>query len=232
MNFEKAKELIYFFPVYLLMIASINLLSFWQSFEIDIFQYISASEIITKSFYYLFHTLIFTLVGFTIVWLEKRTNDALPPGGGATSPLAMYVRNNLTDILLFSLIFLTIFLFVVKNPLKWQLAIFVVGIPIGTALTHLDFFIEIFPNPRVRARVLPLLAIIPFIVFSDGKISAYKILCGKSKAVSVRFTNEVTSQDFNLLGFSGGFYFFYDIQLKKTLVISERKIDRIEVTTL
>jgi hypothetical protein len=172
-----AKEFIAFGAPYMVAVGACYLIGYWGAFQINVFEYISFSDVVKLAIYPLMASLIFFLAG--VVSSELLFSSHLPPGGGSKTGVSKLGFKHWR--LVFAALILVIVLVVIcaPEPGKWFLVATFLSL-FSTPLSHVSEVIELLPNPRIRATVLFLSLLLPAMSFAYGRQEAYFVKTGSA----------------------------------------------------
>ncbi|MCK4911747.1 MAG: hypothetical protein KAR83_08885 [Thermodesulfovibrionales bacterium] len=168
-------KITYFLTPYAFALSIIYLLSFWSSFNINILEFLSLSDIIISSLYPLLYGAVFFTIGAVI---GEIATGPLPAGGGADTEAAHYLRMYFKYVIIAMILGAFYLMLFTEFNNK-----FIIG---GILLTWSIYFNvkqhgiieDLIPNDRVRSVILFLLIFMPFFAFAKGKDDSKNILEG------------------------------------------------------
>ncbi len=211
---------------YSVAVSACYLFGYWGSFQINVMEFISLADVAKLAIFPLVGSLALFLPGVLIS--ELTTRHRLPPGGGQGSRISnvgfKYWRYFLS---LIAIVMVVAAIFIPEHPMKW-LFLPVLVVPFATALTHLDFVIDMFPNPRVRATVLFLALVLPSGAFYFGKSDAFSIKSGLVvRVIDVERSKLPLNSDAKspvmLMGLLGQTYVLYESKSKTVVLIKQKE---------
>lgn len=160
------------------VVGALYLFGFWGTLNVNILEFIGLGDLIKLAVYPLLVSMASLLSGYLLAMVTP--GDSLPPGGGADTPIGRfglkYWRYLVTGHLL---VIFAIILFV-EVPGKWFLVAVLASL-LSVVLTHLDFFIDLFPNARARGNVLTLAILVAGSAFYYGTYNASLAKSGKGE---------------------------------------------------
>jgi hypothetical protein len=148
---------------------------YWGHFDIDILQFVGLTDIAKLAIYPLLFFAVTTVL--TITWTEITLGAALPPGGGAATPIGRVGLKYWRVLVALVLLALAATLLYVPEPRKWY-AVSLLASFLAVGLTHVRALIELLPNPRIRAVLLLQLVLLPTLSFAHGRASAFRVESG------------------------------------------------------
>ncbi len=173
-----AKEFLAFGAPYMVAVGACYLIGYWGAFQINVFEYISFSDVVKLAIYPLMASLVFFLAG--VAFSELVYSSRFPPGGGAKTAVGRF-GFKYWRLVFGGLISLTVLVAIfAPEPGKWffvatSLSLF------STPLTHVSAIIELLPNPRIRSTVLFLFLLLPAMSFAYGRQEAHFVKTGFAK---------------------------------------------------
>lgn len=207
---------------YGVLIAILYLLGFWGAFHLNIFEFLSLSDLLMLSIKPLLSSFFPLLIG---VASAKILLPSLPPGGGNDTTVGRFGLKHWRYFLGLLFIISIIPIIFSNNPLIWRVAFILIIFPLSTLLTHFDYFIELIPNPSARAIILMLLLYFPGHSFIEGRLNANAILEGNAEyIVDAQASNILFDAEkfgpLSYIGYVAGRYILYDNSFKKTIFVN------------
>jgi hypothetical protein len=162
---------------YGVVVASLYLFGFWGSFDVNILEFASLSDLIKLAIYPLLVSLASLFVGYIVS--EILSGNAIPPGVGADSSIGRFGRKHWRPLIAGLIIIIFVFAIFGPSPGKWFLIAFLVSF-LAVPLTYLQFFIDLIPNPNARGSLLYILILIAGMAFFLGANNAHLAKSGRS----------------------------------------------------
>lgn len=206
---------------YVFGVSVLYLYGFWSTFDLNIFEFIKISDVINLTIYNIVTFSASFLLGHL---LSIPVLNVLPPGGGVETPIGRFGNRHWKLLIGIDLLIIFIIIYLLKSPDKW-LFIIPFSAPLSIILTHLDFFIDLIPNPTARLITLGFLAILPMTSFAGAKSNSYNIIEGKSKyIVDLHNSNIGISGDNSVayIGLAGDYFILYGTQTRRIFIIKNK----------
>jgi len=206
------RTIAYFVGIYALVLSALYLLGYWGTFQFNILEFIGFGDVLSYALFPLLVAVVPIVVG--AVWAQLYRVSQLPPGGGANTRVGQFGRRHWRGLLSANLLGIFLILFFAPEPDKWLF----ISIPIvffATPLTHLDYIIELVPNPEIRSFVLSYVLFIATFVFYIGRLNGYNVLQGRAPLlVDVRASDlQLHSDDqhpISYVGHAGDCFVLYE----------------------
>ena len=159
---------------YALVVSTLYLWGYWGSFQINILEYISISDIIKGTIYPLGSAFAFLALG---VIFGEVLSPNLQPGGGVHTTVGRFVNKWATP--LFTVFLVSVTLLAVLGPVqKWQVLPYLFALAVYIPLKSSDFLRAELKSDGARSVSIYLLAaLIPF-AYGRGALAADGILSG------------------------------------------------------
>lgn len=209
---------------YLIAVGACYLFGYWGAFHINVLEFISFTDVAKLAIYPLMASLVFFLAG--VVLAEILHSPHLPPGGGSASKLGMFGQKHWRWLLALQICAAVLVAVFAPEPGKWFIVAVLVTL-LSTPLTHVEPFIKVVPNPRVRATALFLLLLLPTISFAYGRQQAFLVKTGASEQFVdvVRSKLSLTNDEKNpvaYLGFLGSVYVLRESKTGELVLVKQR----------
>lgn len=162
------------------VVGALYLFGFWGTLNINILEFIGFGDLIKLAIYPLLVSMAFFIGGYFLNAVA--VGGALPPGGGANTRIGRFGLQYWRYLVAGQLLIILAVILFVEAPFKWFLATILASL-LSVVFTHLDFFIDLFPNARVRGSILFLAIFIAGSAFYYGTFNAYLAKNGKSELV-------------------------------------------------
>jgi hypothetical protein len=177
MGLRPFRTIAYFVGIYAVVLAALYILGYWGSFQFNVLEFIGLGDVLSYALYPLLVAVIPVIVG--AAWSEWSRGNLFPPGGGADTSIGQFGRRHWRALLITNYIVTLLIVYFGPEPGKWLL----LEIPImsfAVALTHVDYIIELVPNPQTRSAVLWFVLSIAAFVFYTGRLNAYNVRQGRA----------------------------------------------------
>ncbi len=169
MNEIPYKKCLAFALPYSIAVSLLYLFGYWGFFRINVLEFVGFDDIAKLALYPLLGSLLSLWVGFATS--QVLSGDRFPPGGGAQSRIRQLGRKHWQGLIIVNFLLVLISASFLPEPGKW----FVVAVLVSffsTPMTHLDYFIALIPNPRLRDTILYLLILTDALAFAFGNLDA------------------------------------------------------------
>ena len=196
----------YFFTVGILY-----LWAYWSSFDVNIFEYASLSDLVKVAIIPVGSVFFFILIGFVIG--EATTNPIFPEGGGVDSGFTQFlIKTKWLWVWGYWLVLL--FLISANFPEKWSVIPFVGMIFPYLILKNTSFLIEVSTD-SLRALLIMSSCILPIYSYCQGKINANKIIDGEN----YRYVESIAGvKNAKFLGHIDQYVFFFSEDNSKIVI--------------
>jgi hypothetical protein len=208
------------------------LFGYWGSFNINILEYATISDLTRWAIYPLASSLFFVLVGVVLSELTAGEKiDNLEVSDSTLRKVRKYGRF-VASIYILSLILALAFVPPPRN--------YFIGIALGTPIVavflgRLEITKELVPHDRVRSIITFLLILCPALAFYYGKVSAQEI-----KEEHAGLAIDIERSEIALigdevfpamhLGFVAGSHFIYEVKTSNIVIINDDKITNLVFT--
>ena len=216
------------FPKYLsfaapygLFVAVLYLFAFWGTFKLNILEFVGFADLAKLALYPLAASFLFLLAGVAIS--ELVIGDSFPTGGGTDAKIGRFGRKHWRLLIAIYILLIFALVLFVRNPFKWIVIASLLSF-LSMALTHLNIFISLIPNPRARGNILFLLILIPGFAFAYGKIEANAITQGyapyfvDAKSSKLQLST-VPDEPISYFGYMAENFILYENATKKIIFI-------------
>ena len=221
MNDSFQRYTFYFYP-YVLAVSYLYLYGFWETFDINIFSFISVGELIITSLY----SLILITIPFLLIHLVQSEimKDLLPYGGGRNTKEGKFLNRKIVKFILVVLdIALITFLVYWGEERFWMTLIPVlIAVPASTYFTEKTALLEPIKDLNRRSTLIFLIIFIPFQAYGWGKIKGEEAYLGKGikyelKSIESKLLKDYS--DFAYLGKLGDHYFLFNSKKESLSII-------------
>ncbi len=192
---------------------------YWPNFGVNIFEYVSLSDIIRVAIIPVGSVFIFVLIGFCLG--ETTVADILPKSGGNKTIIGRFLNKIkwLLILIYAAVVFILIFYPV---PNKWFVLPTLLMLPFYLPLKGAGFLSEI-KNDSIRSIIIIATIALPLYSYAIGKINADKILRNTDYQY-MELVKEGKKQRLKFLGYANQYVFLLSMN-NQDLVIS--KIDKV-----
>jgi NADH:ubiquinone oxidoreductase subunit 5 (subunit L)/multisubunit Na+/H+ antiporter MnhA subunit len=235
-EFIKNLPITTFILVYLFFCGSLYLVGFWTTFEIDVTNFITITEI-PKSFvipFLLANGIVFFQIVLNLISSPSSNEESQKKDGHKKRPFIFEVLSNVNVLLsILTLAIIGFYNFYKTEILFWTLSSILFAILISIRVYKIEKFKQLVPTSNFRKCLINIFVVVPVISFSTGKINSLNIYHNK-KINLVEFIkdNEVRDQKkdtFKLLGFVGDKIIISDLKNKKIQIINQSSFDEIQL---
>ncbi len=172
----------YWLGPYAIFVATLYLWGYWGTFNVNVLEHISISEVVKIAVYPLVSAFIFFVIG-VLIGQFIAPGSALPPGGGKNTAVARFLNKKIGKILvLFLFVGITISVFkeFISSPERWFILAIVIAFVVYLPLKSSDFLRNELKSDEVRsAAIFIVSALVPF-AYVRGVMNAQNILTGKN----------------------------------------------------
>ena len=216
---NKLSKIIYFVTPYALISSLLYLLGYWSTFDLNILEFISISDIIRLSIYPIAVSIIFVIISFVVGTYYRSST----PTKKSTKWVA-YI----------GILIIACIAHYKGYPIWWLL----IGLFLTEIIYHgfykLNLLETFIPNKRAQSTVLWILIAVPILSFSYGKIHSNEILDGKkAQYVNVSiFKNQESfrnQEHLKYIGLKGDYFFFLSIDNAKLYISKSSEVPILEL---
>jgi hypothetical protein len=216
--------------IYGCVISVCYLMGFWKTFNINVFQYASITDVLKAAILPLAITILGILLTYFFMegprLIVPRSNST--PTSNSTSRLDKLLLALLQQKELIAIVWLGVASLTyqwIHEPGKYFVLV-VASMPFGAVLMNAEFFSLAFPNPRLRRTVAFLVTPLPFTSLFVGSLDAHKIIDNhadyivESESLGARKT-VTKSENLEYIGLVGNTLFLYDPASKGLVLIKQ-----------
>ena len=172
-----AKEFLAFGAPYMVAVGVCYLIGYWGAFQINVFEYISFSDVVKLAIHPLLTSLVFFLAG--VASSELLLSSRLPPGGGSKTVVSQFGFKHWRIVFAGLILIIVLVAIFAPEPGKWFVVAALLAL-FSTPLSHISEVIELLPNPRIRTTVLFLSLLLPAMSFAYGRQEAHRVKTGSA----------------------------------------------------
>lgn len=209
-------------------------LGYWSTFDINILQYISVTDII-KSFVFPFlsSAIVLLFSYFVINYMTIADNIGKPDqylsGRGKNTKIGQNLNKNKFFFLTIYLCFL-VTLYIYGNEYKWEFLPILIAIPIGIFFSHQTFFINKISHPDLRYFVVTFIALLPLISFGLAKKESLSIRDNQKYKIVTRIESSSKTNlngliGYKFLGSAGNKLFLSKLDNSEIVYVNDNIID-------
>jgi hypothetical protein len=158
---------------YAVLVSALYLWGYWGRFGLNFLEYIGLGDMVRYAVIPVVLSLASVIFGYA--FSEINHGDLLPPGGGAETPIGRFGRRHWRLLLSLDMIAIALVGWFGPEPSRWFVMAFLM-LPLATSLTHLEYFITLMPNPKVRAVMLEAPVLLAVMAFAAGRNNAFFLL--------------------------------------------------------
>jgi hypothetical protein len=223
MNEIPYKKYLAFAVPYSVAVSLLYLFGYWGSFNINVLEFIGLNEIAKLALYPLLVSLIFMMMGFAFGLI---IGGRLPPGGGAHTRIKQFLYKHWPVPIAIYILLIVLSALYLPMPRKWFVVAFFVSL-LGVPMTHLDYFIALIPNPRLRATILSTFILIAAMAFAYGNLDAHFAKTGYGRMIVDIERSELSlssseNSSITYLGYIGGYFALYEAATDSFLLVKEK----------
>lgn len=226
------------FIAYLFVCGSLYIIGFWTTFDIEITNFLSISEI-PKSFilpFVLSNGLTFfqMIINFIAspIFTEEDEIEKKKEKSKIIRILNIFIHLDM----IFSYFMIAIIYFYYSHKtevLFWSISTIVFGILMAMKIVRNDKIKELIPSKNIRLYTVQILVFIPIVSFSTGKINSLNIYNNdKITLIEIIKDNKIvpSNKPNKLIGFIGEKLIISDIKNDKIKVINQTSFNEVELT--
>lgn len=235
-EFIKNLPITTFILVYLFFCGSLYLVGFWTTFDIDITNFITITEI-PKSFvipFLLANGIVFFQIGLNLISSHSITEEFQKKESNKKLPVFFEILFKV-DVLLsiLTLAIVGLYNFYKTEILFWTLSCVLFAILISIRIHKIEKFKQLVPKSNFRTCLIHIFVIVPVISFSTGKLNSLNIYHNRKINLIQLIKDEKIVEKkntFKLLGFVGEKIIISDLKNKKIQIINQSSFDQIQLT--
>ncbi len=232
------------FLTYLFVCGSLYIAGFWTTFDIEITNFLSISEI-PKSFilpFILSNGLTFfqMLINFIASPIFPDENEESNKTEIEKSTLKTKILNILNIFIHLDMIFSYFMIGIIilyynhkTEVLFWSLSTIIFGILIAMKIGRYDKIKELIPKRNIRIYTIQILVFIPIVSFSTGKINSLNIY-NNDKITFIEIIKDnkivVSKKPNKLIGFIGEKIIISDLKNEKVKIINQTSYNEVQLT--
>jgi len=209
---RRAATYLYFLTPYFVSVGVLYLWGFWSSFDINILEFLSITDVVRLTAYPIISAFAAFIVGALIS--ESTLGRSLPSGGGRNTPTGRFLRK-FAPVLVCLYLLGTLILFFSGNPMKWYVLPVILGVPLALVAKERGLLIDLIPSDSYRSAFLfVLITLIPF-AYGRGRIDAADIAEGRIFNYVISSIDEIAIsanappiERVRYLGHTGDFFFY------------------------
>jgi len=219
---NKLSKTIYFVTPFALISSLLYLLGYWSTFDLNILEFISISDIIRLSIYPIAISIMSVIIGFVVGYYYSDSSHSSTPTKKSTRWVA-YI----------ALLIIACVAYYKGYPYWWVvIGLFLIAI-IHRGFNKLNLLETFIPNQRAQSIVLLILIGVPILSFSFGKMHSNEILDGKkAQYVNVSiFKNQESfrnQEHLKYIGLKGDYFFFLSIDNSKLYISKSSEVPILE----
>jgi len=172
---KRIREYGFIASFYSVVVGILYLWGYWSSFEVNILEYISLTDIVKVAIFPILSSFIIFALG--AIAGELMLAGKFPDGGGVNTPTGRFL-NKYKDWLLALYILCTYLIFLFGQTQKWLILPLLISIPISTWLRNRGFLQDLIPNGSANRTIGLLVCALPFYAFGHGIMNAHAIIDG------------------------------------------------------
>ena len=214
--------------VYAVFLSAVSSYGYWQSFNIDIFAFISLDEILMLSITKLVWVIAVCSAGMwlglvVIPWLSKSSQYLI-------KHIPQWVCSIVLALGKFSFVLLTLaglILATYGNPIYWILITPSIVVLIFIPIAKQPLLRQLMPDDKSRYLIVTTLGVLTIYSFAKGRMDAYDIKTGlRSQSISADSCAD------KYLGIAGDYVFFYDPQNDSVVYYLSNNMESIRLFSL
>lgn len=173
---ERVATYVYFCSLYFVTVGVLYLWGYWSPFNINILEYLDLADIIKSTAYPIATALLLTAIGAAI-GDGLVDQDPTANGNGVEAQFWRKVRKHMS-VVVFAYVAGTVVLFAFAPAWKWQALPVLLALPLYAYAKHQNMLASVIPNESPRSIVLYVIAVLPFLAFGRGTLTADKVISG------------------------------------------------------
>jgi hypothetical protein len=221
---------LYFLTLYLITVGILYLWGYWSSFNVNILEYLSLTDVIRWTAYPIATAFGFLAIG-ALLGEYLVGQGFFPVGAGRNSRTGKFLGR--FSVLLAILYVVVLVALALSNaPNKWRLLSLLLATPIYLFAKNHGLLLGLIPNDSARSVVIFLLALLPTFAYGQGRLEAEQIMDGRKFDYALSPIDQVSSpadanpnQKMRYLGHAGDFFFFLN-PASHVLVITKFQDDK------
>lgn len=220
--------------LYFLSVASLYLWGYWSAFEVNIFEYVSLSDVLKTAVFPIASVFVFVALG-VVVGEALFPHGFMPPGGSKNTAVGKFLNRigpAVGALYVGGLAALLVF-----GPTeKWRVLPLLIAIPVSLTLKEAGLLREEVKSDSARSVLIFLLSTLPAYAYGHGILKANDLRTGKAfsfvdsplDGVS-KGSDAPANKKPRYVGRAGQTYFLFDPVSKGLLIVPESQIKLIQL---
>ncbi|MHB1184265.1 MAG: hypothetical protein ACYC4A_06140 [Desulfobulbia bacterium] len=214
-NKEKLGTYLWPAPFYLLTVGVLYLWGYWESFGVNIFEFVALSDVVKVAIIPVGSVFLFVLLGFGIG--EITIADKFNEGGGRSTKIGKILNKLFPFFVVIYLVIITYLMFSKPElPGKWKVLPVFLMFPPYFLLKGSGFIKEIH-NDSLRSLIIISIVALPLYSFSTGKINAEKIL-KNNEYKFIELGENTAKEKMKFIGHANNYLFFISMDNGKIMI--------------
>jgi|GEM_PF-2007884 hypothetical protein len=197
------------------------LLGYWHSFEVPIFEYLTVSDILSRSVFPI-SLMTFAFIGLAISRYQEIATENTNPAPEQRK--GFFRRHETTIAIIGFLAFGIIDQFYLKMGGHWNSYSIVASLSALKFMTYLGWTEFLLRNLKIPVMGLLVLIVIPTMTFGLAKSTSYRIINKIEFKEALIEAPTLNSKDLAFLGEAGNSVFFWSYQKEGTLVVRKEEV--------
>lgn len=223
----KLSRILWIAGAYTLVVTGLYLFGYWGRLGLNVLEYIGIGDIVSHALMPFLATIVSLAFGFALSTVIHGAR--FQSGEGADTIIGRFGRTHWRQLAILDLVAILSVVLFGTEPLKWFLVAMLM-IPLTVLPTHLDYFIELMPNPSVRASLLQFPLIIAALSFAQGRLQADNLLKGAGPLLvdvvgSGLQLKSDAAHPVSYVGHVADFFVLYDSAQSQVVLLNAQKVN-------
>ncbi len=222
----KATTLLPVLSAYFIAVGSLYLWGFWDSFGINIMEYLGLSDVVKVAAWPVGSAFVFLLVG--LLMGDVAPGGRLPEGGGRDTRVGRWL-NKYRSALTWVVIVIVGALLASGSPTGLQVVAVIGGVMLAAPVRRLAFFEKLVPDYSVRSSLAVAAVVLPLWAFGQGRVNADAIKSGHDYLYALPGTDGISltgdpQTTIRYVGYAGSTFFFWDPTVQGLMVVPSSSV--------
>lgn len=213
----------FFISIYAVSVGILYEWGYWGRFDINILQFMSASEVLRSAAYPFLGVFVFFILGAGLnLFLFK----PLPEGGGRTTKVGVILNKHSHFYAIAAICTLVFINWLSSGRWAWDILGFAVWITCTVLISRLELLHSLIPDDEIRALVGTFVVAMPVFSFTYGATAGEEILSGSDYREA---TIPSTIEKSKFLGIAGDYAFFLSLDNQRIYIRRNAEIPNIVI---
>lgn len=227
MNLRPTNTVLWIAGAYALVVTALYLFGYWGRFGLNVLEYIGIGDIVSHALMPFLASIVSLVVVFALSTISRGQSVPPPPTGVVNT--VKFVQTYWRPLAILDLFAIILVIGLGPEPERWFLAI-ILMMPLTALLTHLEFFIDLLPNPSVRSSVIGLSVVVAALAFAQGRVQADHLLKGEGPLLvdvvgSGLQLKSDAAHPVSYVGHIADFFVLYDSAQSQIVILNAQRVN-------